>query len=269
MTEGNPCGRSALRDLQRSFQRHVLGGDPTIVASVETRRVPAQARLGVYSEAYRLRLRDALASTFPRLQQRLGTAEFDSLAQRYIAEHPSQFTSLRWFGDRLAAALREWHPGQPWLSELAEWEWALASAFDAADASPLTVEALVSITPDQWPQLRFELHPSLQRLHLRTNAAALFKDSADEPLAIEPLLLDEPQRWMIWRQGLKTSYRSLDAREAAAQDAVAAGASFADLCELLCAWNALEDVPLRAASLLKGWLSEGLIVKAGAAGYPS
>ncbi|MFZ8444717.1 hypothetical protein ACO1NI_14325, partial [Staphylococcus aureus] len=47
--------------------------------------------------------------------------------------------------------------------------------------------------------------------------------------------LPEPQAQahipLAWRQGLETRWRSLEPREAALLDAVAAGAPFASLCE--------------------------------------
>ena len=56
----------ALAELQRDFQRHVMHGHERIVDAVDgTSSVPAILRLGIYSEAYRLRLTDALASTLP------------------------------------------------------------------------------------------------------------------------------------------------------------------------------------------------------------
>ena len=97
---------STLAELQRDFQRHVMHGHERIVDAVEsTERVPATTRLAIYSEAYRLRLTDALASTLPRLQQLLGDDEFARIAGEYIDLCPSSFPSIRWFGD-LADPLR-------------------------------------------------------------------------------------------------------------------------------------------------------------------
>ena len=41
------------------------------------------------------------------------------------------------------------------LAELARWEWALSTVFDAADAAPLPPESLARIAPEEWAQLRF------------------------------------------------------------------------------------------------------------------
>src|SRR5688572_22352259 len=99
---------SALADLQRDLQHHVLDGDTSIFDAVnETATVPAATRLGVYFGAYRYRLVEALANNMPRLHQLLGDGAFAQLARDYIAANPSHFTSVRWFGDRLAHSLTQ------------------------------------------------------------------------------------------------------------------------------------------------------------------
>src|SRR5690606_40146004 len=59
----------------------------------------------VYADAYRLRLIEALAHNYPRLQQLLGEEEFSTVARSYLDEHPSRSVSVRWFGNRLAVHL--------------------------------------------------------------------------------------------------------------------------------------------------------------------
>lgn len=68
-----------------------------------------------------------------------------------------------------------------------------------------------------------------------------------------------PQPWLIWRQDLKTFYRSLSVDEAWALDAASKGESFAALCEGLCEWIDAQNVALHAAGLLKQWITDGLI----------
>lgn len=253
---------SALADTQRDFQRHVMHGDASIVRAVnETADVPVATRLGIYSDAYRIRLRDALANNVPRLEELLGADEFSAIAWPYIDAHPSRFTSIRWFGDRLAESLDRSHASEPWLAELAQWEWAIAAAFDEQDAAPLSPQALGAVSPEDWPGLTFEFHPSLQRLQMKTNAPALFKALSEEQPVPEPALLEHEQPWLIWRQELKTQYRSLGANEAAALDAVRAGGTFEQMCDALCAWHADDEVPLQAAGLLKQWMQDGCVIR--------
>jgi hypothetical protein len=252
---------SALAELQRQFQERVLHDDRAILRAVESgQNIAAAARVDVYAQAYRLRLTEALASNFPRLHDWVGAEAFAAIAGHYIASHPSRFRSIRWIGAELAACLELSHPEEPWIADLAQWEWALAAAFDAADAAPLSTAELASATPDRWPSLRFEFHPSVRILVLATNAPSLFKALADNEAAPAPAALHEPAAWLIWRQTLVTRFRSLDQAEHAALAASLSGGSFEYMCDALCATLAAEDVPLRAAVLLKSWIADGLIV---------
>jgi Putative DNA-binding domain len=251
----------SLAKLQRQFQQHVLAGDLAVTRQINASAgIPARTRLGIYADAYRLRLIDALGGNFPRLQQWLGDEAFAAIARRYIDGHPSASRSIRWYGAALPACLELSHPLQPWLADLAQWEWLIAAAFDGRDAATLDSAVLAEVSPDQWPTLRFEFHPSMRRIVLSTNAPALFKALAEESSAPEPQALDPRQPWLIWRKDLKTNYRSLDDAEAIALDAAVEGGGFEDVCDALCTVCAPEEVPLRAARLLKGWIADGLIV---------
>jgi Putative DNA-binding domain len=164
---------TTLAQLQRHFQANVLHGDEKMLALViGTQEVQTATRLSIYSEGYRLRLIDALASNVPRLQQLLGEQEFATLAQRYIDACPSSYRSIRWFGDQLAQSLEHWHAEEPWLAELARWEWTIAAAFDAGDAPILGEAAIGALAPEAWPELTLQFHPSMHCLRTRTNAPA-------------------------------------------------------------------------------------------------
>jgi hypothetical protein len=252
---------TTLAELQRDFQRHVMHGHERIVDAIaSTPDVPATTRLAIYSEAYRLRLIEALASTLPRLQQLLGNEEFARLAVEYIELVPSSYPSIRWFGDRIPSLVERSYRNRPWLAELARWEWAIASSFDAADAEPVGVEALGAVAPEQWPTLQFTFHPSVQIVRVKTNAPTLFKALSEDAPLPDGVKLDEPQAWLIWRQSLKTQYRSLAADEAAALDNIREGGTFESLCDTLCEWHEPEAVPMQAAGMLKRWVLEQMIV---------
>jgi hypothetical protein len=252
---------SALAQLQRDLQHHVLHGDAAIAAAVNgTAAVPAATRLAVYSNAYRIRLADALGDNMPHLRELLGEEEFGAVAARYIDAHPSQFASIRWFGDRLAQELERSHSERPWVAELARWEWALAASFDAQDAPTIGIEALASVAPGDWGELRLEFHPCVQQLELTTNAQAVFKALAEEQSPPEPAILEHPQSWLLWRQDLKTQYRSLEPAETAALTVVRGGGSFGEMCEALCEWHDGDEVPLVAAGMLKRWIVEDLLI---------
>jgi hypothetical protein len=255
---------STLAGLQRDLQRHVMTGDAAIRGEIkDSATVPAETRLAVYSNAYRVRLADALAANMPRLKQLLGDEQFDAVAAEYVDTHPSRFASIRWFGDQLADVLADSHPSQPWIAELARWEWALAASFDASDATAVGVEALAAVAPGDWADLRLQFHPSVQYLELATNAQALFKALSEEQHPPQPALLAKPQPWLLWRQDLKTQYRSLDPAESAALRTMRDGGTFGAMCEALCEWHDADEVPLIAAGMLKRWIVEEQLIRVG------
>jgi hypothetical protein len=68
-----------------------------------------------------------------------------------------------------------------------------------------------------------------------------------------------PSQWLLWRRGVKTLFRSLDAFEAMILDAARAGASFGHLCEQVARQVDESAVAIRAATFLRGWIAEELI----------
>src|SRR5277367_5751517 len=154
-----------LRALQRDLQRHLLGVDHTIVeAIVDAPPLPTLERLGIYRNAYRVRLIEALDATYPVLHAVLGDEVFSALGEEFVAAHPSVHRSIRWYGRELADFLGQ-HPPyaeQPILAELALLEWTLSEVFDAADAPPKPRSAFSAIDAAAWSELRFEFHPSLR-----------------------------------------------------------------------------------------------------------
>jgi hypothetical protein len=250
----------SLTQRQRDLQAHVLNGRGEIEPAIaSTESVSIATRLAIYSDAYRLRLIEALESNYPVLAESLGPDDFATLGRQYIDAHPSQHFSIRWFGHRLAEFLQS-SKRDAWLIDLTRWEWATANAFDAADATLLANDDLARVTPDAWPTLQFATHPSLQRLQLRTNIVALVKAAvAEQPLPVP--IHAETTEWCVWRENLNVRYRSLDAIEALAIDAVISGNHFGALCEQLAAHAPVDEVPMRAASYLKQWIGEQWLIR--------
>ena len=231
---------------------------------VGTARAGAEERVKVYVEGYRLRLLEVLQDNFPGLHGHVGDDEFDRLGRAYIDAHPSAHPSVRWFSKHMAEFLRSTVPydTHPYLAEMAAFEWVQGLVFDAADMEALDMDALAKIPAEDWARVRFQFHPSVQRLDLKSNMPKFWQalDSETQPPEISS---DEPASWLFWRSELNTRWRSLSKDEAWMLDAAREGAEFGGLCEGLCQWHATEAVALQAASYLKLWLSDGLITDIG------
>ena len=109
----------------------------------------------------------SLKANFPILEACLGHEAFEGLAFEYIDKFPSTYRSIRWYGDDFSAFLKE--NGDGFLAELAEFEWKMTLAFDAADEESLKIEQMAAIPPEAWANLRFQAHASLQLMNFNSN----------------------------------------------------------------------------------------------------
>jgi hypothetical protein len=270
----------ALRDWQQHLQRAILDGDASADLQRAIRRhgVIAQQRIGIYRDAYFLRLAEALASNYPAIalylsetagesvgetgRESLGATDFNAMAQAYATAYPSRHASIRWFGDRLDVFLRSQAPwsSNPVLHELARFEWALRHTVDAADAPVLTFEALQALPPEHWPDLLLTLQPAVTLLHLDWNTPAVWRCLVDQ----QPLPVPQPgaQHWLVYRrQDLMAMWRSAMPEEARLLLSISNGITFADLCDVMAEHETQpETIPAQAAALLRQWVSAGLLV---------
>lgn len=254
---------TSLQTIQRDIQRQVMWPDaPRAMGGlrhvVDAGRICAAQRLGIYAGGYQLRLIEALQTDYPVVLALVGEARFDALARSYIAAHASRHPNLRWYGAGFSAHLRHHAARRPVLAEVAQFEWAVGLAFDAADAPVVTLEDMARVSPELWPGLGFTLHPAVQRFALHWNAPALWAARSAGTL-LRARKAAAPRTWAVWRREQTPRYRQLPADESWALHAVARGRSFAQLCAGLCRWVPEDQAPMRAATLLKTWVAEGMI----------
>ncbi|STY28595.1 Uncharacterized protein conserved in bacteria [Legionella wadsworthii] len=252
---------SELFQLQDQFQNFLLSGNGTIHDSIiGTGLVSVDTRLGIYRDAYRIRLIESLSTNFPALYAYLGTEEFNKLALYYIEAHPSNYRSIRWFGDLLSDFIKLNYPQYPHLAELAEFEWKMSLAFDAVDEPVVQVEEMAAILPESWPNLQFVLHPSLQRVNFLCNTVPLWRALTHDHELPQLEQNAISTSCVIWRTPeYITQFYSMSQEEAWALDNLSNSVSFGIICEGLCQWINPEEVGMKAASLLKGWIQNGMI----------
>lgn len=251
---------AALLALQDRFQGFLMQDDIAIVEDVVgSADIDPRRRLGIYYDAYRSRLVEALRTDYTALPILMGEAAFEQAALAFIVATPSRHRNLRWYGGALPAHLQESAGNPPWLAELAAFEWTITLAFDAPDHDSLTFEQMAALDPAAWPTVRFVLHPSLHRLSLHSNAPTLRK-AVDEGEAVPaPQWQETPVQWLLWRSDYTVMYRSMPAEEAWALDAARDGMDFTGLCEGLCQWVAPEAAAGQMAGMLRAWVDEGLV----------
>ena len=252
----------SLNEVQQAFQSAVMHLErltPDFI--IDTAQASSSERFKVYTDAYRLRLIEALRADYKTLEEYLGEEDFDKLARAYIDVIPSNQFSIRWFGRHLPAFLvnRPPYKDQQIVNELSIFEWALSEAFDAPESPSADYHQLASIDGNDWPSLSLIFHPSLRRIDLKSNAAQLWQASSLKTPFPEFTTVSKPVAWIVWRQNLKVLFRSISNEEAFALDSFRQKLCFAEVCTGLTEYLNSEEVVMKAASFLKTWLRDGLI----------
>jgi len=253
-----------LKDFQDKFQRAILAGDNAILKDIPDGPHETKANLlGIYRDAYALRLIDVIAADHERLHDYLGDDSFRAMARAYIARHPSRHPNARWFAQRLPEFLRECEPysQQPVLSELATLERALNDAFDGADAPVVTMADLAVLPPEIWGGISLVRHPTAMSFSAWTNVGAIWTalKAGDVPPPVQAC--EAPIRILVWRHKTTSMFREMSAEETMMWEEAGKGARFADLCTMLAVYNDPGSAPARAAGFLKAWLETGLLTE--------
>ncbi len=248
---------SALSTAQDVLQDWLLHARPRAAAHLAGDR--REERLRIYADAYRLRLCEVLGNDFPACRALLGAAAFDRLAAAYLRAHPSRRPSVRHFGAQFAPWLQRCNGLPRHLHQLAALEWAQGDCFDARDVPALDSARIAGLPAAAWPTLRLQLRPCVRVLVLESNAAAVLTAQA-EGRPLPRLRRQRASHWLLWRQSGGVRWRRSNADESACLRALRDGARFADLCQCLHVFHP-QDGALRAASLLKRWLADGLLIE--------
>ncbi len=224
------------------------------------RNADAGQRLGVYVEAYALRLLEVLQDDYSVLRQALGAPRFDALADRYIAEQASTTHSIRWFGRHLPDFLRQRRTRPAWAAELARFEWLLGEVLDAADAPAMTAADMAAIAEENWPRQVLSLAPSVRMLRLAWNAPELLQARESGAANIQPLRHRRAQWCLLWRHDNEARWRQLPQAEAWALRALQRRQSLAAVGSTLQrAGVPNRQVPAQLVTCLRQWLADGLI----------
>ncbi|MDP1854403.1 MAG: DNA-binding domain-containing protein [Candidatus Omnitrophota bacterium] len=263
MSTNTGSNTGSLGNLQRAFQDYLLVSSDALHAAVrDTRKADRVTLLDVYRDGYALRLIEVLANDYPGLMAMAGPADFDHVARAYITAHPSRLPSVRWFGKDLADFMDKTAPYNkaPAAVEMVRFEWALGEAFDSADVTPISADALMALPPEAWETLAFTPLPSLRRCIFAFEVAQAWQRRDEiEPGNLEVARAAEPVTWAIWRPERVSSFRSLETDETAMLDALIAGRAFPELCEAVAPFSGDDQAPARAAGLLRAWVEGGMI----------
>jgi hypothetical protein len=251
-----------LAELQTRFVDFLSGSSGLITRSVVAEgNIDAETRLNIYRNAYKVRLRQVLETDHEMLGIYLGDELFEKMAIGYIENHPSNFTSLRHFADRLPEYLKHAEPfnEHPIISELAFFERRLLDVFDAADSRRTPLSALKEMPPGEWPGMKLRFHPGTRLFTASWNSVESWKalKAGQDPPAAQ---LQEQAYWLLWRgDDLLSGFRSIDEDEYILLSLAIAGNSFAAMCESLLSRHAEDRIGAISLYHMSRWFEQGII----------
>jgi hypothetical protein len=186
-------------------------------------------RLAVHRNTVLSTLVEALAATFPVVQQVAGTERFRTLASVYVRQHPPRSPMLAQHGAGFAAFIAGFEPAAtlPHLPDLARLEFARLQALHAADAAPIAEATLAAMlaAPGTLPAMRLELHASVAVIaspHAVVSLWAAFQ--ADDDLAA--VAIGKAEQALVLRDGLEVLVVPVDAATACFVCCTLAGDAF-------------------------------------------
>lgn len=169
----------------------------------------ALERVEVYARMYPLRMRDALATDFPVLEQALGCDKWAELVDAYVQVHPSVHQNLNQLGKHLPRFIQKTKrlPGHAFLYDLAELEQAMVLVFDAEESPPLAPETFAQLEAADWGRAVFVPCNAFQVRAFQhpVNAYLQAVKDAKEPPAIErrpTWTAIYRKSYSVWRMGL-------------------------------------------------------------------
>ena len=184
-----------------------------------------------------------LADDYAKLRLYMGDTMFNAVGRRCLATYALEARNIRTLSRHMPDFLDLTKPfsRSPELSDLARLERAFHAARNAPDA--IIVSGLPHpLVPGLY---RFDFHPSIQRLQLRTNATSIWSALTAGEQPPPPAKLAAPLELLVWRQGAASRFRMLGQEEALALDEAAHG-------EVI-------RIDHSSESFLRGWIEAEII----------
>lgn len=197
---------AALLDPQRSCPDGLIsanGADPA-------------SRFAVYRNNVQSSLINALADSYPVVQQLVGDEFFRAMAGIHVQDSPPTSPVMNSYGHDLATFIEGFAPAAsvPYLADIARLERLRVMAYHAADAHPLGPERIAAALAD--PQSLSDLTVTLQpSLHLLSSAFAVVAIWAahhahQQQATLAGIDLNLGQHALVLRNGLEVEVFAID-----------------------------------------------------------
>jgi len=238
---------------EREFARALLDADATVPAALAHRNgaVPAR-RFAVYRNNVYAGLINTLEGRFSATAKLVGEAFFRAMSREYVENAPPASAVLFSYGADFADFVSDFPPASavPYLADVARLEWAWHAAYHAADAEPLSQEALTALGA-RAEAAAFKLHPSASVVRSDYPVITIWelamRDGEDEPVRLPAGGEDA----LVLRPALQVAVRRLPPGGAAFVDALMAGETLQDAAVAATGQEPAFDLAANLAGLMR------------------
>lgn len=204
-----------VEEKQSSFAAAFAVGltDPTRTTPydlVGPRGKAAIKRYNVYRNNVTVSLIEALAAIYPAVQRITGSEFFRAMARFHVRATPPTSPLLFEYGRDFPAFIESYEFAQsmPWLPDTARVERAWLDAYHAADALPLSPNALATVPSEALNDLIFTAHPATRVVRSCYPSVAIFAmNRAEGP--VNPLRSSAAEDALVTRPALEVTVRLL------------------------------------------------------------
>jgi hypothetical protein len=208
----------ALARLQRELLDAVAAGGSS------------DSRLEVYSANLLANAHSALDATYPVVRRLVGDPFFRELSNHFALAHPSRSGDLHLYGSELPDFLAHYAPARElgYLPDVATLEWAIATAYHAADARGIDYAALAAIPESDRGNVCLRLQPAA-RLVASTHPVLAIWEANQPGRDGTPDRIEGPDFVLVHREGFAVRARLLAHAEWDFLNALHAGRTLAQI----------------------------------------
>ncbi|WP_434591547.1 putative DNA-binding domain-containing protein [Pseudomonas sp. R4-83] len=172
------------------------------------------SRFAVYRNNVQASLINALADSYPVVQQLVGEEFFRAMAAIFIRSQPPKGPLMSRYGETFADFIAQFEPiaGVPYVADVARLEYLRVLAYHAADAQPIRPEHVSAAlaNPQTIGELTFGLHPSLHLLDSVFTVVAIWAAHQQEQ-SLAGIGLNQGQHALVLRNGIDVEVFTLEA----------------------------------------------------------
>lgn len=219
--------------IETDFAAALLDAGCAIPAGVtsHTLRRP-EKRFAVYRNNVAAGLANALRARFPVIEKLVGEEFFAAMAAVFVRERPPHSPILSVYGDDFPEFLERFPPMAelPYAGDVARLEAARTRAYHAADAEPLSPQALARLDPADIAGLSLALHPSAQIVSSHYAIVTIWAMNSGE-LPLAPIDAAIAEDALVLRPHLAVTVRKLPRGGAAFLQALREGLPLSQAAE--------------------------------------